>query len=194
MIHIFSDSRIKQVIKKQIEIFDSTTISLFQDILKCVGRVLANGKRKDGIKMHTVINVDEMVPKMIWFTSTSTNDHYLLNKLKFDANTIYIFDKGYDDYVAFKRFCDNETGSVTRIKDNAVYSIEEELYIDECIHSDVLEDQIIEITVEEESKSSKLKQRKVTFYDCVLKRKFELLTNLFEMRADLITAIYKLHQ
>jgi len=36
--HIFSDSRIKDVIDKQIEIFDSTTISLFKDILRCVGR------------------------------------------------------------------------------------------------------------------------------------------------------------
>jgi len=33
--------------------------------------------------------------------------------------------------------------------------------------------------------------RKVQFYDRVLKRRFELLTNLFEMRADLIAAIYK---
>lgn len=82
--HLFSDSRIKQVIDKQIEIFDSTTISLFQDILKCVGRMPANGKRKGGIKMHTVINVDELVPKMVWFTDAATHDHYLLAKLKFD--------------------------------------------------------------------------------------------------------------
>ena len=34
--------------------------------------------------------------------------------------------------------------------------------------------------------------RKVTFYDRVLKRKFEFLTNLFEMRPDLIAVIYKL--
>ncbi|KXK19096.1 MAG: transposase IS4 family protein, partial [Candidatus Parvibacillus calidus] len=53
--HLISDSRMKDVIKRQIEIFDSTTISLFQDIMKCVGRTPANGKRKGGIKMHTVI-------------------------------------------------------------------------------------------------------------------------------------------
>ncbi len=190
--YVFSDSRIKQVIKKQIEIFDSTTISLFQDILKCVGRMPANGKRKGGIKVHTIINVDELVPKMIYLTSASTSDHYLLDKLKFDSDTIYVFDKGYNDYAAFKRFCDNETGFVTRIKDNAVYDIEEELYIEQCIHSGVLEDQIIEITVDEEGQTSKLKLRKVTFYDRVLKRKFEFLTNLFELRADFIAAIYKL--
>lgn len=190
--YLISDSRVKQVIKKQIEIFDSSTISLFQDILKCVGRKPVNGRRKGGIKMHTVINVDELVPKMVWFTKASTNDHYLLAKLKFDPNTIYVFDRGYNDYVAFKRFSDNETGFVTRIKDNASYSVEEELYIDECIHSGVLGDQIIEVTVKENGKESRLKLRKVTFYDRVLKRRFEFLTNLFEMRADLIAAIYKL--
>ncbi len=190
--YLFSDSRIKQVINKQIEIFDSTTISLFQDILKCVGRMPVNGKRKGGIKMHTVINVDEMVPKMVWFTSAATHDHYLLEKLKFDPNTIYVFDKGYNDYVAFRRFCDNKTGFVTRIKDNAAYSIQEELYIDECIHNGVLEDKIIELKVDDNGKSSTIKLRKVTFYDRVLKRKFEFLTNLFEMRPDLIAAIYKL--
>ena len=46
---LFSDSRIKQIINKQIAIFDSTTISLFQDILKCVGRMPVNGKRKGEI-------------------------------------------------------------------------------------------------------------------------------------------------
>ena len=99
--YLFSDSRIKQVINKQIEIFDSTTISLFQDILKCVGRMPANGKRKGGIKMHTVINVDGMVPKMVWFTSAATHDHYLLEKLRFDPDTIYVFDKGYNDRAVF---------------------------------------------------------------------------------------------
>ncbi len=129
---------------------------------------------------------------MVWFTSAATHDHYLLEKLKFDPNTIYVFDKGYNDYVAFRRFCDNKTGFVTRIKDNAVYSIEESLYIEECVHSGVLEDKIIELKVDDNGTSSTLKLRKVTFYDRVLKRKFEFLTNLFEMRPDLIAAIYKL--
>lgn len=53
------DSRIKHVINKQIEIFDSTTISLFSDIMKCVGRKPTSGKQKGGIKVHTLMNVDE---------------------------------------------------------------------------------------------------------------------------------------
>lgn len=92
--HVISYTRFKRVINKQIEIFDSTVISLFQDILKCVGRTPANGKRKGVIKAHTVINVDEPVPQMIWFSSASTHDHSLLKKLTPDDSTIYVFDKG----------------------------------------------------------------------------------------------------
>jgi hypothetical protein len=191
--HIFSDSRIKDVINKKIEIFDSTTISLFKDILKCVGREPEDGKRKGGIKVHTVINVDETVPKLVWFTSAATNDHVLLSKLKLDSNTIYIFDKGYNDYKAFKKFSDYETGFVTRIKDNAVYQSISQNEIEEHIHSGVLEDETIELTVKDGTNpDSKLKLRKVRYYDRELKREFEFLTNLFEMRPDLVAALYKL--
>lgn len=190
--HVFSDSRVKDVINKQIEIFDSTTISLFKDILKCVGRNPENGKKKGGIKVHTVVNVDESVPKLVWFTEAAKHDHILLEKLKMDSNTIYVFDKGYNDYKAFKKFGEHKTGFVTRIKDNAVYEIIETNEISEHIHSGVLEDEIIEITVKENETVSKLKLRKVRFYDRALKREFEFLTNLFDMRPDLVAAIYKL--
>lgn len=189
--HLISDSRIKDVINKQIEIFDSTTISLFQDIMKCVGRKPKDGKRKGGIKVHTIINVDEVVPKMIWITNASTNDHVLLKKLRFDSNTIYVFDKGYNDYKAFKMLDENKTCFVTRIRDNAVYQILENHEIESNIHSGVLEDTIIELTVKDEAKS-KLKLRKVRFYDRALKREFEFISNLFDMRPDLIAAIYKI--
>ena len=79
--HVFSDSRIKKVINKQIEIFDSTTISLFKDILKSVGRNPENVKKKGGIKVYTVINVDELVPKFVWFTEAAKHDHILLDNL-----------------------------------------------------------------------------------------------------------------
>jgi hypothetical protein len=189
---VFSDSRVKDVINKQIEIFDSTTISLFKDILKCVGRNPKNGKKKGGIKVHTVINVDETIPKLVWFTEAARHDHVLLDKLKLDSNTIYVFDKGYNDYKAFKKFDEYQTGFVTRIKDNAVYETIESKQIEEHIHSGVVEDNLIEVNVKEKAKTSKLKLRKIRFYDRVLKREFEFLTNLFEMRADLVAAIYKL--
>jgi len=190
--HYISDSRIKDVINKQIEIIDSSTISLFKDILKCVGRKPLNGKNKGGIKLHTVINVDETVPKMVWLSNAATHDHMLLKKLKLDSNTIYAFDKGYNDYKAFSRFTDAGTGFVTRIKDNAAYDVVEENFINDSIHCGVEKDEIIVVTIKENNKEKPLKLRKVQFYDRVLKRRFEFITNLFEMRADLIAGIYKL--
>ena len=189
---VLSDSRIQDVLKKQVKIVDSTTISLFKDILSCVGRKAKDGKSKGGIKVHTVINADEKVPSLVWFSPATTHDHNFLKKLKCDDNTIYVFDKGYNDYKAFKHFTDNKTGFVTRIKDNAVYEELEIKEVSEDIHSGVLQDEIIEIEVKEGKTISKLKVRKVKFYDRENKREFEFITNLFELRADLIAALYKI--
>jgi IS4 transposase len=137
-------------------------------------------------------SVDETVPKMVWFTDAATHDHVLLSKLKLNPDTIYVFDKGYNDYKAFKSFSDAGVGFVTRIKDNAVNNLIKQREIEEHIHSGVLGDANIEVQVNKDGHKSILSLRKITFYDRVLKRKFEFLTNLFDMRADLVAAIYKL--
>ncbi len=49
-----------------------------------------------------------------------------------------------------------------------------------------------EVQVKINNTSRPLKLRKVQFYDRNQKRRFEFLTNLFELRADWIAAIYKL--
>jgi IS4 transposase len=53
-------------------------------------------------------------------------------------------------------------------------------------------DEIIEIEVKEDKSVSKLKVRKVKFYDRENKREFEFITNLFDLRADMIAALYKI--
>ena len=188
---VLSDSRIKDVINKQVKIVDSSTISLFKDILGCVGRKPKDGKRKGGIKAHTVINADETVPSLVWFSAAKVHDHNFLSRLKCDDNTIYVFDKGYNDYKAFRHFGENKTGFVTRIKDNAVYEVVETNEIPEKIHSGVLSDEMIEVDIKDDKVLSKLKLRKVKYYDREGKREFEFITNLFDLRADFIAALYK---
>ena len=46
--------------------------------------------------------------------------------------------------------------------------------------------------MKEDGCEKKLKLRKVVFYDRVLKRKFEFLTNLFDLRPDMIAALCKI--
>ena len=189
---VLSDSRVEIALGKKVKIVDSTSISLFKDILKCVGRKSSNGKSKGGIKSHTVINADEKVPNLVWFTSAATHDHQFLEKLKCDEHTVYIFDKGYNDYKAFEHFTNQKTGFVTRIKENAKFELTQTNDIPENIHSGVLSDEIIEVEVNKEGVKTTLKLRKIKYYDREHKRSFEFISNLFEFRADTIAALYKI--
>ena len=192
---VLSDSQIVIALGKKIKIVDSTTISLFKEILECVGRKAADGKSKGGIKSHSVINADEKVPNLVWFTSARTHGHKFLEKLKCNEHTVYIFDKGYNDYKAFAHFTEHKTGFVTRIKeltDNVKYDVTQKNLIPENIHSGVLSDEIIEVEVTTGSAKTKLKLRKIKYYDREHKRSFEFITNLFEFRVDTIAALYKI--
>ena len=76
-----SDSRKNRepVWMKRLQIIDSTTITLFSNLLfKGVGRHPKTGKKKGGIKVHTVIHANEGVPSEIKFTSAATNDSFML--------------------------------------------------------------------------------------------------------------------
>jgi hypothetical protein len=55
-----------------------------------------------------------------------------------------------------------------------------------------LRDEIIEIEGKDGKITSKSKVRKVSFYNKENKSEFEFNTNLFELRADLIAASYKI--
>ena len=68
-----SDSRLTKQDLKRLYIMDSTTITLFKEILKGVGRNPKNGKRKGVIKTHTIIKADENVPCLIRYNSQSSN-------------------------------------------------------------------------------------------------------------------------
>lgn len=48
--HHISDSRIKEGIKKQVNIVENSTIRTFRHILKCVGLKQLNEKIKEGIE------------------------------------------------------------------------------------------------------------------------------------------------
>ncbi len=119
--NILSDSRLKDAVINNLRIVDSTTISLFCDILKGVGRNPVNGKKKGGIKMHTMINASEDVPSLVRFSSAATHDHVFLKDLELKKGSIVVFDKGYNDYEQYLQWTLDGVYFVTRQKDNAVY-------------------------------------------------------------------------
>jgi len=97
---ILSDSRFKNEFGKELSIIDSTTIFLFKDILKCVGRKPESGKRKGGIKVHIQIRPDYNAPVLVKFKDATTHDSSFMNDIEFTNDHIYVFDKGYNDYMS----------------------------------------------------------------------------------------------
>ena len=62
---------------KHLRIIDSTTITLFSNAtFKGVGSHPKTGKKKGGIKVHSVIQVNEGVPCDVQFTSAATHDYF----------------------------------------------------------------------------------------------------------------------
>ena len=105
---------------KRLYIMDSTTMSLFKDILKGVGRNPKGRKKKGGIKAHTIIKADENVPYLIRYSEAVRHDHTFLKEVHLlPKGSIITFDKGYVDYAQYEKFTQCSIWYVTRLKDNA---------------------------------------------------------------------------
>lgn len=188
-----SDSQTSNEVLKRIFIIDSTTISLFKAIMKCVGRKPLDGKSKGGIKVHTMLNAYEEVPQLIHFTDAATHDHTFLSKVNLQPHQIAIFDKGYVDYQQYAKWTKDNIYFVTRLKDNAVYEQLEEINIpDEC-PDNYIKDEKIQIKFRDENKQEQcVGLRRVVYYDKQKDRIFQFLTNIFEMTAEQIGQLYKM--
>jgi hypothetical protein len=189
---IISDSRESYIWEKLIEIFDASTMSLFKDILSCVGREPNTGKRKGGIKVHTQINLQEKVPKLVWFSAATTNDKQFLKHVQLEKGKIAVFDRGYNDYKTFDEFTEKGIFFVTRLKSNAAYQSVKENDIPSYIDNGVIKDEIISVDIKEKGSYLKtIKLRRIAYWDDENKRCFEFVTNLFDMNAGHVALIYK---
>lgn len=146
---VLSDSQFRERFGKELSIIDSTTIFLFKDILKCVGRKPVNGKKKGAIKVHLQIRADYNMPTLVKFTDVTVHDSNFLQHILFNQDTIYCFDKGYVDYALFERFNKEQIPFVTRIKDNARFVSKEEYNLESCTDDAVLKDEQIELDIRE---------------------------------------------
>jgi IS4 transposase len=183
-----SDSRIKEPAVKDLMIVDSSTITLFSDILKGVGRNPLSGKKKGGIKMHTMINAMEDVPSLVKFSSAATHDHTFLKELELKKGSFVVFDKGYVDYGQYNQWTLDDIYFVTRQKDNAVYDSIDEFDILDDVDAAVLKDETISLTNKD---GTEFKLRRIAYWHDPHNKVYEFITNNFELPPDKIAAIYK---
>ncbi|MFC3561145.1 IS4 family transposase [Pedobacter jamesrossensis] len=189
---LLSDSHPNKELLKRLFIIDSTTISLFKAIMKCVGRKSADGKSKGGIKVHTMLNAYEQVPQLVHFTDASTHDHVFLEKLKLKPHQIAIFDSGYVDYQQYAKWTNDGVHFVTRLKDNAVYQGLQDLDISDSCPTGYIKDEKINISyTDEQKKEQVILLRRVVYYDVEKKKILQFLTNIFDMDTEQIGLLYK---
>lgn len=104
---------------KRLRIIDSTTITLFSNVIfKGVGRHPKTGKKKGGIKVHSVIHANEGVHCDVRFTSAATNDSFMLAPSHFQHDEIVALDRAYINYEKFEELTQRNVVYVTKMKKN----------------------------------------------------------------------------
>ena len=196
-----SDSRTFELTFKEVLLIDSTTIRLFSDILKGVGRnPKGDGKKKGGLKVHMLIDAVQSVGRFIKITAAKVHDKNFLKSLDLISHSMVVFDRAYNYYHQFALWTQQHVYFVTRLKKNAVYEVIEvwRRHYRKKDQAKVLLDEIIEFEyIPEDEKGKpltkqrkKLSLRKVCYQD-EKNRYYEFLTNNFEITAEEVAFLYK---
>jgi hypothetical protein len=173
----------------KVDVFDSTTITLFKEILKGAGRNPLDGKKKGGMKMFTKMNLSEGVPDFICMKAASTNENIFLKVLSLPEGGIAVFDKGFNRYRYFDEWTQQNRFFVTRLKDNAKYEVVKEHSTE--AFQDILKDQTIKLNYRHECVSRTVTLRLVTYKDPVSGESLQFLTNLMGHTSMTISLLYK---
>ena len=191
-----ADSRPKRKGKDEIKakdwerllyMMDSTTISLFDNILKGVGRHPKSGKKKGGIKVHTVMKYLVGVPMVVQLTSAAKHDHYLLKEVHLPKDSTLAMDRAYIDYAQFQRLTDEGVCYVTKMKKNLKYKVLESVtYVNP---NGLVEYQDQKVLFEKGDLKHESRRIEIWYRD--KKQSVVLLTNNFELTLEDVEEIYK---
>lgn len=190
---ILSVSRIKGVSFSNFYAFDSTTISLFSDIMKGIGRNPKNdGKKKGGLKVHMMIDAHANTAKYATISEAKMHDKNFLKHLILPKASMIVFDKAYNHYLQFANWTLEGVNFVCRLKDNAVYEVQEVLLEKTLTDQEfgVMKEEHIHLKYKENNKIKTLCLRKVSYKD-EKGRIYQFITNNFEITAEEVAFIYK---
>lgn len=192
---LISDSRRRKHPKwmDRLQIIDSTTITLFSNLIfKGVGRHPKSGKKKGGIKVHTVIHANEGVPSDIKFTSAATNDSFMLKPTHLSKGDIIAMDRAYIDYEKFEELTQKGVIYVTKMKKSLNYSI-----INDTMYQ--TPDGLMEVRIQDVTFTKKTSggetiihnARIITHVDTKKRKLISLLTNDMDSEPNDIIVIYR---
>ncbi len=178
---------------KRLKIIDSTTITLFSNLIfKGAGRNPKRGKKKGGIKVHTIIYANEGIPSDIRFSSAATHDSFMLCPKDLPEGSIVAVDRAYIDYGKFEQMTRRGIIYVTKMKKGLNYEILEDTMAQ--TPEGVMEVRIQEIVLTKKGKEEENiehRARIITYPDVEKKRLISLLTNDLDSDSQDIIDIYR---
>lgn len=189
---VLSDSRGGEEYFKKLLIIDSTTISLFKEILKSAGRKAMNGKRKGGIKVHTAMWSHEDIPYLIRFGSGASSDISFMKYINPPAGSIIVMDKGYNNYSLYNRWKASGVDWVTRTRKNTKWDARKSLRVkkkDKMLG--VISDELVTLGTGINKSTEYVNCRMIMYLDKNLEKTFEFITSDLKSSPLKIAAIYK---
>ena len=172
---------------------DSTTITLFSNLIfKGVGRHPKTGKKKGGIKVHTVIHANEGVPSDIKFTSAATNDSFMLKPSNLNKGDIMAMDRAYVNYEKFEELTQRGVIYVTKMKKSLKYTINQDVMYQTA--DGLMEVRLQQVTFSKQLKAGEIithNARIITYVDINKCKLISLLTNDMDSDPNEIIAIYR---
>ena len=146
-------------------------------------------RTKGAIKLHLLLDHDGYLPSFAVVTEGKTSEIKVARTLRFAPGTILAIDRGYVDYEWFRELTQEEVYFVTRMKEGAVYEVQEELEVPQ--NSNVVSDQIISFPRLAREGEEPVLFRRVEIWDREKQESIVFLSNLLAFGATTIAAIYK---
>ena len=164
--------------------FDSTTVELCLAVF-CWAKFR---KKKGGIKIHTLYDVEAQVPAFFHITTASVYDSQAMKEIPVESGSYYIFDRAYNFFAQLYRFHCAGAFFVVRAKKNLQYKA---VKWKRRMPQNVLSDSIIELTTYKSHNDYPVQLRRVEYYDEEQNRYFVFLTNAMDITALEVALLYK---
>ncbi|MFR9547268.1 MAG: IS4 family transposase [Rikenellaceae bacterium] len=164
--------------------FDSTTIDLCLSVFWWAKFRSAKG----GIKIHTLYDVETLIPTLFHITEASVNDVNAMDVITYETGAYYIFDRGYNDFGRLYKIALIDAYFVIRAKKNVKYTT---VSWKRRLPESILSDRIIVFANSDSQKEYPEPLRMVKFWDSEQKREFTYLTNATHIDSTQVANLYK---
>jgi hypothetical protein len=151
-------------------------------------------RTKGAVKLHLLLDHDGYLPVFAHITDGKTHEatvarEIIANKFSFPADSIIVFDRGYNDYKQFASWCEQGIYFVTRLKSNATYDVVQNNPTPK--NSNILKDEIIQFNGTVTSEKCEYDLRRIELWDEENQQVLILLTNHLRFASTTIAMIYK---